>query len=72
MPYLNGKLVSADEIDPAKHRYVGMFRITFPEDGGGGYVACSCGEVLQSARAVRDHYQLGHFDEPQYADIDND
>ena len=28
----------------------------------GGYVACSCGEVLQSVRAVREHWQLGHFD----------
>ena len=30
MPLLDGKKVPADEIDPAKHRYVGMWRPPSP------------------------------------------
>lgn len=29
---------------------------------GGGYVQCTCGSVLQSVAACRDHWERGHFD----------
>jgi hypothetical protein len=47
----------------------GMFRPLwedFYKSVGGGYVPCSCGAILQTQQAVREHWQLGHFDTPVY------
>lgn len=30
--------------------------------GGPGYIACPCGQTLQSQEATREHWQRGHFD----------
>lgn len=27
-----------------------------------GYIECSCGTILQTVQATREHWQLGHFD----------
>lgn len=28
----------------------------------GAYVACTCGQILQTQEQLREHYQRGHFD----------
>ncbi len=83
MPLLNGKSVSAGEIDPAKHRYIGMFRpaecpnakCNDPKTGQEIYadaLICNCGSTLWSVNAIREHYKNGCFDQPQYVDIETD
>lgn len=32
-----------------------------------GYIACSCGSVLQTRQSSFEHWQLGHWDYPVYA-----
>lgn len=66
---LNGQYVNSKEINPAKHRFIGMYR---PPTGspGFGYVACTCGSTLQTVEAILTHWQLGHADLPQYVDIE--
>ena len=40
-----------------------MIRPPFDEIGRlPGYVACCCGQVLQTRERVREHWQSGHFD----------
>ncbi len=64
MPYLDGHIVEDSVIDPAKHRYIGMFRR--PYDCPNAYVACTCGAILQTMEITREHWQAGHWDQPQY------
>lgn len=66
---LDGKYVSADIIDPAKHKFIGTFRSPSPVYGHGGLVPCPCGQVLQTMDASFWHWQQGHFDKPQYVTI---
>ena len=33
----------------------------------GSYVMCGCGDVLQTTKAVREHWQAGHFDGEDWA-----
>ena len=33
---------------------------------GGGYIMCSCGQVLQTVDATQNHWSMGHFDYPLY------
>ena len=78
---LNGKVVSADQIDPIKHKYIGSFRKPTPPDnsfmtseGTIKYVSlviCACEARLRCQEDVFDHYMRGHFDLPQYIDISN-
>jgi len=67
MALLDGRVVAAEVIDPSKHRYIGMWRAPFHVPHG--VVACSCGQMLQTFEQTREHYQAGHFDEPQYQTI---
>lgn len=30
----------------------------------GSYIQCTCGEILQTLRQVREHWQAGHYDYP--------
>lgn len=71
--YLNGKLVQPEEIDPAKHKYIGRFRpaynpITDPQSD----VLCRCGEILRYVGEEREHYNRGCYDVNQYVDIDQE
>lgn len=68
--YLDGVLTDSTEIDPAKHTFVGMFRP--PTAGaymGNGLVACPCGSILHLMSDSFLHWQVGHFDVPQYKTI---
>lgn len=68
---LDGKLVEAAEITPAKHKFVGTFRAPY-NFAGGGYVLCQCGRTLQTLDETYAHWQLGHWDSPQYETIKTD
>ena len=70
---LNGKEVEDEVIDPVKHKFIGTFRkplsqIATPAN-------CPCGEMIAYydsgivERSKFKHWQLGHFDLPQYIDI---
>ena len=79
MPYLDGTPVNPDEIDPAKHKFIGLFRppaapTTRHIDDSGKVIyadafMCGCGQTLWTIQDIYDHYQRGHFDEPQYITI---
>jgi len=70
---LNGKKVDFSEVDPKKHKFIGMFRKPYYEMerewGIGCYIRCSCQTTLQTVDQTYSHWQRGHFDIPQYADI---
>ena len=34
---------------------------------GGEYIQCTCGSILQTVQATREHWQDGHFDIPDPA-----
>lgn len=75
MPLLDGKYVASDEIDPAKHKFIGTFRPPSQPDSKlingsySGIILCPCGRGLQSAQETAEHWQRGHFDTPQYISI---
>ena len=82
MPLLNGKFVDPKEIDPSKHKFIGSFRSPEPpstifndpktgEQKIADVIKCSCGHDLWTRESVRDHWQMGHFDIPQYVDINS-
>jgi len=68
MPLLNGKFVIAEDIDPAQHKFIGMFRNPAPPQSM-GYILCPCGQTLQNLETTHSHWQLGHMDTPQYISI---
>jgi hypothetical protein len=73
MALLDGKFVKSEEIDPAKHRFIGTFRQPQPPDGSGCYaVICTCHAPLHTAGAVREHWMQGHFDVPQYITVEKE
>lgn len=77
--FLDGKLVKSEEINPAKHKFIGTFRPpNVPSTQGttyqgelvnAGVVLCRCGDSLWTTQALHDHYLKGHFDTPQYVSI---
>jgi hypothetical protein len=68
---LNGKNVPASEIDPSKHRYIGMFRpAENPFARASGNVLCPCGQILMYQESLHEHFRGGCFDTQQYADIE--
>ena len=67
---LNGKFVSPEEIDPSKHRYVGMFRpAENPYKNSTCDILCTCGEFLRYRGQETEHYKKGCYDTAQYVDI---
>ena len=80
MSLLDGKQVKPEEINPAKHRFIGTWRPPAvpvrPRIRG---VVCPCGQELNylqgSGQILVDgsrafvHWQAGCFDEPQYVTI---
>jgi hypothetical protein len=66
MAILDGKVVPDEEIDPAKHEFLGMFRYPLPPDPNGFNLLCPCGETLKFLGEERTHWYLGHFDVPSY------
>lgn len=69
MVLLNGKFVNDSEIDPGKHKFIGMFRYPSPPNPKGANLSCPCGQILKYVGQEREHWQYGHFDIPQYVDI---
>lgn len=70
---LNGQYVDAATIDPARHRYLGMFR---PATNGllhhsADVVICPCGASLWTVQDGRQHYKDGCLDSPQYVTIES-
>jgi hypothetical protein len=78
MALLDGKEVLDNVIDPAKHKFVGMFRKPFLEYGCNkpghipGFIHCGCGQALQTMEASLAHWRLGHWDELQYVTIEKE
>ena len=70
MIFLNGRMVDKYEVDPEKHRFIGMFRQPQPPGSCGANIICPCGDILQTAKETFNHWQLGHFDVPQYQSIE--
>jgi hypothetical protein len=78
--YLDGKLVSINDIDPTKHSFIGTFRSPNPPDGMGindkgimqqaAVIFCPCGSHLWNKESTQNHWQQGHFDIPQYKTIE--
>lgn len=76
---LNGEEVDVSLIDPSKHKFIGTFRPpnppkeTFVDDKGktqhAAVIFCPCGGQLWTYQQSLDHWQLGHFDIPQYVTI---
>jgi len=72
MPYLEGKKVSSDRIDPTMHILVGKFRDPTFQDFiscfGFGFdaVRCNCGCHLWTNESLYEHWMRGHFDEHIY------
>lgn len=70
---LDGIPMSGEDINPKHHKYVGMFRRPFDTFLAGSYphgvVACTCGSNLWTVRQSREHWQMGHWDVPQYETI---
>jgi len=73
MTLLNGKHVDPKEIDPAKHKFIGLFREPTPPYRRPGetweVMICECGMQLWTVNSIFEHWQLGHMDTPQYVDI---
>jgi hypothetical protein len=63
---VDGHVRSWITLDPKKHTYVGTFRPATPPFTTTAVVLCSCGHSLWTVEAVREHWQMGHFDTPQY------
>jgi hypothetical protein len=70
MVLLDGVGVVDKIIDPAKHRYIGMFRYPFavPTERL-DCIVCSCLTNFWTIEQLRQHWQLGHYDTPQYVTI---
>jgi len=66
---LDGKRVDGAIIDARIHHFDGLFRYPF-KISGAGYIACSCGHMLQTIEQSREHWQSGHWDLPSYHTID--
>ena len=64
---LDGSVVDPEQIDPEKHKFIGMFRYpyVFPKS----YVVCGCGSILQAMDETYNHWLLGHHDVAQYESI---
>lgn len=41
-----------------------MYRPKWEDIKINGYIQCTCGQILQTQEAVREHWQEGHFDTP--------
>jgi len=77
--FLDGEIVDIVTIDPKKHKFIGTFR--FPNPPNGKYIDsngvaqqaavifCSCGASLWTQDKGLEHWQLGHFDIPQYTNL---
>ncbi len=67
---LNGKFVQPEEVDPAKHKFIGLFRpATNPILNPDTDVLCRCGRILRFVGEEQEHYAKGCWDREQYVDI---
>ncbi len=71
-PYvlLDGVFVQPHKVDPAKHRFLGIWRPPInPFLGATTAYICVCGATLNYAQQTDQHYRNGCFDTPQYVSI---
>jgi len=67
---LDGVYVQPTKIDPAKHRFLGMFRPPVnPFRGATTDCLCPCGMILRYVHQSEEHYRNGCLDTPQYRTI---
>ena len=67
---IDGEPRPDSELNPAKHRYLGMFRPSpNPMQNPSAYILCRCGETLKYLGQEREHYLRGCCDIPQYVTI---
>lgn len=70
---LDGGYVTPDTIDPAKHRYIGIFRPPAPIVPTGEHrMHCpSCHQIMYTSmgNSLVQHWQKGCFDVPQYQTV---
>ena len=67
MAILEGKKVDGDKIDPALHKFIGMWRPPYPPDCSGAHAwVCSCGETIFVVGKEHEHWLKGCFDQAQY------
>ena len=70
MVLLDGEFVGDSKITPKKHKYIGTFRESSPPNGhGADVIMCPCNQHLWTVEETFKHWQLGHFDTPQYQTI---
>ena len=67
--YLDGMLADSEDILPAKHHFIGMFRPPTPQSICAHGPRCVCGMLLQYEDEVFSHWQMGHADVPQYQSL---
>ena len=67
--YLDGQLVDVAMITPARHLYVGLFRLPTPGLPHGHGPRCACGILMQYLDEEFIHWQAGHWDVPQYRSL---
>lgn len=65
---LDGLFVDDKTIDASKHIFIGMFRRPFAHFAY-SYHHCSCGAILQTWNASREHWQWGYYDIPIYRSL---
>jgi hypothetical protein len=75
MALLNGEFVDDNIINPKYHKYIGSFREPqppiFKSNTPHAIILCNCGAHLHYVESIRDHWQKGCFDVPQYVMIKN-
>ena len=70
MVYIDGQMVDKNEVWPLKHKFIGMFRSPQPPYEGASNIVCPCGDILQTRKETFSHWQMGHFDVPQYESME--
>lgn len=70
--YLDGVEVEPEAISPARHRFLGMFRLPNPPHFTMNWWCPGCGECTQVVGQEHRHWREGHFDVPQYVSIEAD
>lgn len=70
MILLDGKPVAPTVINPALHKFTGLFRYPNPpEIPKGAIYYCGCGKDLATFDEIRNHWAIGHLDIPVYETI---
>lgn len=64
--YIDGKEHTSNEVNPAKHTFIGMYRLPDPTSLFKEDILCSCYTPLRTHEGIVNHWLLGHLDIPKY------